>query len=66
MIRIRLEGTPEELDKAIVHLEADEQLNIFSISGFYPNTRGRRSSCGRIYIDAELRESIKLLTSEQM
>lgn len=37
MIKIRLEGTPEELDKAILHLEADEQLNILNISGFYPN-----------------------------
>lgn len=54
MIKIRLEGTPEEVDKAIVHLEADDRLNIFNISGFYPNTRGRRSECGRIYIDAEL------------
>ena len=54
MIKIRVEGTPGEVDKAIVYLEADEQLKILSISGFYPNTRGRRSDCGRIYIDAEL------------
>ena len=44
MIKIRLEGTPEEVDKAIVHLEADDRLNIFSISGFYPNTRGREAN----------------------
>ena len=59
MIKIRLEGTPEELDKAIVHLEADEQLYILNISGFYPNTRGRRSDCCRIYIDAVLKEQNK-------
>lgn len=59
MIKIRFESTPEELDKAILHLEADEQLNILNISGFYPNTRGRRSDCGRIYIDAVLKEQSK-------
>ena len=65
MIKIRLEGTPEECDRAVTHLEANDWLNILSISGFYPNTRGRRSRCGRIYIDAELAAE-KSLTSEQM
>ena len=59
MIKIRLEGTPEELDKAILHLEADEQLNILNISGFYPYPRGRKRDCGRIYIDAVLKEQSK-------
>ena len=66
MIRIRLEGTPEECNRAVTHLEADDRLNILSVSGFYPNTRGRRSSCGRIYIDAELTAETNSLTSEQM
>mgnify|MGYP005767116223 CR=1 FL=1 len=62
MIKIRLEGTPEELDKAILHLEADEQLYILNISGFYPNTRGRRSDCGRIYIDVCSKSKAKTIS----
>lgn len=57
MIKIRLEGTPEEIEKATVHLEADGRLNILNISGFYPN-RGK-TKYGRVYIDAAIVEQAK-------
>lgn len=47
MIKIRIEGTSEEIKQVIEDFRNDE--NVRSISRFYPN-RGM-SKIGRIYID---------------
>lgn len=48
MVRVRIEGTKDDLEKFI-----DDFLHFYnpsSISKFYPNTRERYSENGRIYI----------------
>ena len=49
MIKIRIEGTAEEIQQVIKDFSEDD--NVLSISRFYPN-RGM-SKFGRIYIDYE-------------
>ena len=48
-MKIRLTGTKSEIDEVIALMK--NFLNITTISCFYPNTRGRYSAEGRVYIE---------------
>ena len=50
MIKIRLEGTPEEVDKAIVHLEADDRAEYFQYFRLLPeHTRKKKRMRPHLY-----------------
>jgi len=52
MIKVRLHGTKEEIEKAISYLEL--VANLLSVSGYYKD-RGN-SQYYRVYVDAEIYE----------
>lgn len=56
MIKLRIEATPEEIDRFTVYLEMLSRINILNASGNYQNTRGQ-SKYSRKYIDVELKST---------
>ena len=54
MIKLRLEGLPEELETYLENLQSDEKINILEKSGEYPN-RGA-SKFVRIYVSIEVKK----------
>lgn len=56
MVKIRLEGTEEEVRRCMNQLHDDGGFDLLSVSDPYPN-RGR-SKFVRVYIDADIIEDI--------